>query len=108
MIVHWRRVLPDFMKKPGQRQLKNFAKRFGDPPRIIVKFENKPLEGAEREYRNKRIVEAFKGVLKSLLGRDPTDAELFGKVDISKALQKGLKSRKTSQKVKKPALDFQI
>ena len=91
------------MKKPGQRQLKNFAERFGDPPRIIMKFDDKPLDGAEREYRNKRMVEAFTEVLKSLLGRDPTEAELLGKVDISKALKKSLKSRKISQKAKKPA-----
>ena len=92
----------------GKRAEANLKKRFGDPPRIIMKFDDKPLDGAERKYRNERIVDAVKGVLKSLLGRDPTEKELLGKIDISKALKKGLKGGKTSQKAKKPALDFQI
>ena len=56
----------------GNRAENNFKKRFGDPPGIVVKFEQKPLDSEERKYRNRGIADAVKAVLTDLLGREPT------------------------------------
>ena len=69
----------------GKRIENNFKKRFGDPPRITVNFEQKHLDSTEREYRNKRICEAFVAVMTSVLGRKPTRKELLGEVLITEA-----------------------
>jgi len=47
----------------GERIKKNFEKRFGNPPRFNVIYPSKPLEGAERVYRNKKIVNAVEQIL---------------------------------------------
>jgi hypothetical protein len=67
----------------GKRADNNFKKRFGDPPRIVVKFEQKPLDSEERKYRSRRIADAVKAILTDLLGREPTHDELIGRVPIA-------------------------
>ncbi len=53
----------------------DFNKRFGD--RIQVVYAQK-LSPSERELRNKRLCEAVIKVLTGILGREPTQRELFG------------------------------
>ena len=54
----------------------NFERRFGSPPRFIVRYENP--QGEERATRLDDIFYGYKKILGSLLGRDPTEAELHG------------------------------
>jgi len=63
----------------------NFEKRFGNPPRFNVIYPSKPLEGSERVYRNKKIVEAVERVLTGILDRKPTKDELIGRKRIDEA-----------------------
>jgi len=73
----------------GGRSIKeNFKKRFGDPARIGVKYDTGKVSSAERSYQNENVAEAYIDVLRHLLGREPTHAEVIGKVDISKRLSK--------------------
>ena len=69
----------------GERIKKNFEKRFGNPPRFNVIYPSKPLEGAERVYRNKKIVNAVEQILTGILGRKPTKDELIGRKRIDEA-----------------------
>lgn len=66
----------------------NFKKRFGDPERIEIKFEDRKLSASEEAYRNEKTTVAYVDVLRNLLGREPTQEEIIGKVDISKKLRK--------------------
>jgi hypothetical protein len=59
----------------------NFNKRFGD--RIQVVYAQK-LTPSERDVRNKRLCEAVIKVLTGILGREPTQRELFGVDDLAK------------------------
>jgi len=64
----------------GKRAINNFTKRFGNPPRIILTFEKvSPEEDREDAMR---VFSAYKDMLTSLIGREPTHAELFGYVPI--------------------------
>ncbi len=65
----------------GQRVRNNFDKRFGD--RIQVVYAQS-LSPSERELRNKKLCEAVIKVLTGILGREPTQRELFGIDDLSK------------------------
>ena len=66
----------------------NFKKRFGDPERIEIKFEAGKLSSSEEARRNEAMATAHVDVLRNLLGREPTNDEIIGKVDISKKLRK--------------------
>ncbi|PIU41416.1 MAG: hypothetical protein COS99_05420 [Candidatus Omnitrophica bacterium CG07_land_8_20_14_0_80_42_15] len=59
----------------------NFNKRFGD--RIQVVYAQS-LSPSERELRNKKLCEAVIKVLTGILGREPTERELFGIDDLAK------------------------
>ena len=72
----------------GRRLSDNFKKRFGDPPRIEIKYTKKKLSSTEEVYRSSQIATAHAKVLRSILGREPTQNEILGKVDISKQLKK--------------------
>ena len=64
----------------------NFTLRFGDPARIKVEFEPLSHGGpAEARYRKEKIFEAYTQLLRSLLGRPATDAEVFGLEPIKEA-----------------------
>ena len=60
----------------------NFQKRFEG--KIEVAYREKPLEPAEQQIQNTRLLKAFTQVLSSVLKREPTQEELLGIVDISK------------------------
>ena len=70
------------------RMKNNFNKRFKKG--IQVTFLEKALSPSEEKIRNQKIVEAFKNVLTGILGREPTEEELFGhvKLDIKKGKRK--------------------
>lgn len=68
----------------SKRMQNNFNKRFGNPPRIEIEFETKSLKPTEREYRNKKIVDAYKSLLTGILGREPTYDEFVGNKSILK------------------------
>lgn len=42
---------------------------------------------AEWAWRREKLVEAYKGCLASLLGRQPTDDEVFGRADLRKSYE---------------------
>lgn len=50
-----------------------------------VKYEPGKVLPSEDTYRSEQISKAYAGVLKGVLGREPTHAEILGKVDISRA-----------------------
>ena len=60
---------------------RNFQKRFEG--KIEVAYREKPLEPAEQQIQNTRLLKAFTQVLSSVLKREPTQEELLGIVDIS-------------------------
>ncbi|HPM42961.1 MAG TPA: hypothetical protein PLV52_03950 [Candidatus Omnitrophota bacterium] len=59
----------------------DFNKRFGD--RIQVVYA-KNLSPSQREQRNRKLCEAVIKVLTDILGREPTQRELFGIDDLTK------------------------
>ena len=83
----------------GKRAMNNFKKRFGDPPRITVTF----VKGTPEEVRevSERTFSAYKDMLTSLLGRIPTNDELYGRVPIPEI-------HKKITKVVEPSADYQI
>ena len=64
----------------------NLKKRFGDPANIEIKYAKKRLSLSEEEYLNGKTATAYTDILKSLLGREPTQDEVLGKVDVSKSI----------------------
>ncbi len=78
----------------GRSISENFKRRFGDPPRIEIKYETKKASFDERAHRNQKMVEATIDVLRGILGREPTQAEILGEVDISKTILSGKKATK--------------
>lgn len=64
----------------------NFKRRFGDPGRIEVKYETGKLSPSEELYRSEKTTVAYAEVLRGVLGREPTQDGIIGKVDISKML----------------------
>ncbi len=68
----------------GRTVSDNFKRRFGDPPRITLKFEKKKSSFVEEAGRNKKLAEAATGILRGVLVREPTQDEILGKVDIAK------------------------
>ena len=65
----------------GRTALQNFKRRFGDPPRITVRFVDIDSE-PDRDYRYDKIFEAWRGCVRALLGREPTEPEVFGTVSL--------------------------
>ncbi len=61
----------------------NFKRRFGDPARIEIKYAKDKLSPAEKSYRNEKMATAYVEVLRGILGREPTQDEILGKVDVS-------------------------
>ncbi len=74
----------------GRSTADNFKRRFGDPPRITLKLEAKKASFVEEADRNKKLAEAATGILRGVLGREPTHDEIIGKVDISKTKKRKL------------------
>lgn len=72
----------------GRSTSDNFKRRFGDPARMEVKYE--PCKGSPSEdtCRSEQLSKAYAGVLKGVLGREPTQDEILGKIDVSKKLPK--------------------
>lgn len=66
----------------GQQIRNNFNKRFGD--RIQVVYAQN-LSPSEKEFRNRKLCEAVIKVLSGILGREPTQKELLGIEDLTKA-----------------------
>jgi DNA-directed RNA polymerase specialized sigma subunit len=69
----------------GRSMSDNFKKRFGDPARIKIQTETKKASFPEESYRSQKIAEASIDILRGVLGREPTQDEILGKVDISRA-----------------------
>lgn len=69
----------------GRRISDNFKRRFGDPPRFEIKYATDKLSPSEKSYRNEKMATAYVEALRGILGREPTHAEILGKVDISRA-----------------------
>jgi len=70
----------------GRRISNNFKRRFGDPARIELQYPKDKLSLSEESYRSEQLSKAYAGVLKGVLGREPTQDEIIGKADISKML----------------------
>lgn len=69
----------------GRSTSDNFKKRFGDPARIKIQLETKKASFSEESYRSQKIAEASIDILRGILGREPTQDEILGRVDISRA-----------------------
>jgi hypothetical protein len=69
----------------GRSTKDNFKRRFGDPARIKIEYAKDKISPSEDEYRSEQISKAYAGVLKGILGRESTQDEILGRVDISKA-----------------------
>ena len=59
-----------------KRIKKNFAKRFGDPPRISITPVS--ILPGERRYHSEKVIKAYEQLLSSILKRPVTKEELFG------------------------------
>lgn len=57
----------------GRSVSDNFKKRFGNPERIEIKFETGKLSPSEEARRNEVTATAYVGVLRGILGREPTE-----------------------------------
>ena len=68
----------------GRSVSDNFKKRFGDPARIKIEYAKDKIVPPEEVYQSEQISKAYAGVLKGILGREPTQDELLGKIDINK------------------------
>jgi hypothetical protein len=65
----------------GKRLSDNFRKRFGNSPRISIKYRTrKKLSLFESEHRNSLITTSYVKMLNGILGREPTQDEILGKV----------------------------
>lgn len=68
----------------GRSAKDNFKRRFGDPARIESRYAKDKISPSEDAYRSEQISKAYAGVLKGVLGREPTQDEILGQKDISK------------------------
>jgi len=62
----------------GRSAKDNFKRRFGDPARIKIEYAKDKISPSEDEYRSEQISKAYAGGLKGILGREPTQDEIFG------------------------------
>jgi len=60
----------------GQRIKSNFDRRFGS--RISIIYANKPTGTFEQYIQNDNICKAFSNVLAGIIGREPSEVEIFG------------------------------
>lgn len=72
----------------GRSAKDNFKRRFGDPARIKIEYAKDKMSPSEDEYRSEQISKAYAGVLKGVLGREPTQDEILGIKDISTKVRK--------------------
>ncbi len=72
----------------GRSAKDNFTRRFGDPARIKIEYAKDKISPSDDAYRSEQISKAYAGVLKGVLGREPTQDELSGKEDITRHLNK--------------------
>ena len=77
----------------GERIKDNFKRRFGDPVRIKIEYAKDKISPFEDEYRSEQISKAHAGVLKGILGREPTLAEVKGnkKIIVSRKFKENKK-----------------
>ena len=69
----------------GGRSIKdNFKKRFGDPARIEIRYDKDKRTPSEDLCRSEQLSKAYAGVLKGILGCEPKQDEIIGKVDLTK------------------------
>jgi hypothetical protein len=71
----------------GHSAEKLFEKRFAGG--IEVVYCTKPLDGEERQFNQKRLSDAIKAVMATVLKREPTLEELLGLVPIVVSKKKG-------------------
>ena len=67
----------------GRSVSDNFKKRFGDPARIEVQYAKDKISPCEESLRSEQLSKACVDVLRDVLGREPTQDEIIGKVEIS-------------------------
>lgn len=72
----------------GRSAKDNFKRRFGDLARIKIEYAKDKVSPSEEVYRSEQISKAYAGVLKGILGREPTQDELSGNEDITRHLNK--------------------
>ena len=72
----------------GRSAKDNFKRRFGDTARIEIRYAKDKMTPSEDSCRSEQISKAYAGVLKDILGREPTQDEIFGNKDISTKLRK--------------------
>lgn len=72
----------------GRSAKDNFKRRFGDPARIEIRYDKDKVSPSDDAYRSEQISKAYAGVLKGVLGREPTPDEIIGKTDIARHLKK--------------------
>ena len=73
----------------GGRSVKdNFKKRFGDPARIMIRYANDKMMPSEDLCRGEQLSKAYTGVLKGILGREPTQDKISGKENVMRHLNK--------------------
>lgn len=70
----------------GQRIKTNFEGQFGN--RINILYTDRPLRASEQYIQNGNICKAFSDVLAGIIGREPSEAELFGIKNIEKDIKK--------------------
>ena len=69
----------------GKRITNKIKRRFNGG--IYMTFPKKPLVGSARSIHNAEIVKAFRALIVSLIGREPTEAEFLGFKDLSKEIE---------------------
>ena len=72
----------------GRSAKDNLKRRFGDPARIEIDYAKDKIAPSEEAYQSEQISKAYAGVLKGILGREPTQNEIIGKTDIARHLKK--------------------
>ena len=60
----------------GRRIRSNFDDRFGS--RISIIYANKPDGTFEQNIQNENICKAFNEVVAGIIGREPSEVEIFG------------------------------
>jgi len=63
----------------GRSVSDNLKKRFGDPVRIEIRYAKEKISPSEELYRSEQLSKAYAGVLKGVLGREPTQDEIMGR-----------------------------
>jgi len=66
----------------GRSVLDNFKKRFGEPAKIELRYAKAKTPPSEDAYRSAQISKAYAEVLKGVLGREPTQDEIFGEANL--------------------------